>query len=144
MLQQQYDMSLEDLIEMVTQRAAIYQTPSRSSLGGSRSSPSGWSAGGSSYDRKRSSQNTSFSNSSGNGGHDALDRNNNNNNDDDDDNDNGRKRPRGNETPTSMRTSRTSPRRFACPFRKRNRKRFNVRDHENCARAGFADMATLK
>jgi len=33
---------------------------------------------------------------------------------------------------------------YACPFRKRNPLRFNVRDHSNCALGAFSDMANLK
>lgn len=36
------------------------------------------------------------------------------------------------------------PARMSCPFRKRNPLRFNVRDRQNCALQGFADMARLK
>jgi hypothetical protein len=34
--------------------------------------------------------------------------------------------------------------RFACPFRKRNRTRFNIRTHEACVKAGYWVMSLLK
>jgi hypothetical protein len=33
---------------------------------------------------------------------------------------------------------------FGCPYRKRNPKRFNVRDHGNCARVPFQNLSNLK
>ncbi|KAI1180985.1 hypothetical protein F4777DRAFT_527793 [Nemania sp. FL0916] len=37
-----------------------------------------------------------------------------------------------------------APRKISCPYRKRNRARFNVRDYQNCATSSFKDLATLK
>jgi len=33
---------------------------------------------------------------------------------------------------------------LSCPYRKRNSHRFNIRDHEQCARNGYRDMSCLK
>ena len=33
---------------------------------------------------------------------------------------------------------------YPCPFRKRNPARFNIRDHEGCARAPFDSILRLK
>ncbi|KAI1750286.1 hypothetical protein F4782DRAFT_548773 [Xylaria castorea] len=33
---------------------------------------------------------------------------------------------------------------FSCPFRKRNPRRFNVRDHEQCANRSYRDISALK
>ncbi|KAI8632403.1 hypothetical protein F5Y19DRAFT_421087 [Xylariaceae sp. FL1651] len=33
---------------------------------------------------------------------------------------------------------------FSCPYRKRNPRRFNIRDHEECANRSYKDISTLK